>query len=135
MPRAESTIVVAAWLAKADGDLGTTRTLLRDRHDTVPWAACFHAQQAAEKYLKAVLAAVGTEPPYSHNLMALHAATGSTIALPPDVDLATLTTYASAPRYAFSGFPDEPEPTWREAEAALGWATTVGRTVREWLGG
>lgn len=133
MPPPELDIVVAAWLSKADVDLGTTRTLLRDRDETAAWVVCFHAQQAAEKYLKAVLAAGGTEPPYLHNLVALHARLASTIELPADVDLATLTTYASGPRYAFSDFPGEPDPTWHDAEAALGWATTIGRSVRDWL--
>ena len=36
-----------------------------------PWACCFHAQQAAEKALKAVLVAQGVEPPSIHNLVAL----------------------------------------------------------------
>jgi HEPN domain-containing protein len=124
---------VKAWLSKAEVDLGSARTLLRDRDETAPWAACFHAQQAAEKCLKAVLAAGGSEPPYTHNLVALHASLPPTNALPDDVDLATLTTYASGPRYAFSDFPPEPEPTWEDAEQALSWATAICRTVRDWL--
>jgi hypothetical protein len=38
-----------------------------------PWACCVHAQQAAEKALKAVLVAQGDEPPFIHNLVALQA--------------------------------------------------------------
>jgi len=34
-------------------------------------AACFHAQQSAEKYLKAYLAYVGAEYPFTHNLAKL----------------------------------------------------------------
>lgn len=37
------------------------------------WACCVHAQQAAEKALKAVLVAQGAEPPFIHNLVALQA--------------------------------------------------------------
>jgi HEPN domain-containing protein len=37
--------------------------------EVVPWSAvCFHAQQAAEKYLKAALVACGLTPPYTHDL-------------------------------------------------------------------
>lgn len=60
----------ASWLAKAESDLlcidnnvGSTQ---------VPWdAVCFHAQQAAEKALKAVLAVRGVLIPRTHDLLAL----------------------------------------------------------------
>ena len=130
MPPPEASFVVQAWLGRARVDLGTARTLLRDRTETAAWAACFHAQQAAEKFLKATLAASGTEPPHVHNLVALHARLSPTLELAADVDLATLTTYATGPRYAFSDFPAEPEPTWSDAELALAWATAVGQAVQ-----
>lgn len=55
------------WKAKADGDLRSARTLLGlDPPETD--AVAFHCQQAAEKYLKALLVAVGVEPPRTHDL-------------------------------------------------------------------
>jgi HEPN domain-containing protein len=49
-------IEVAAWLAKAQADLRMCE--LAARADTPMWdQACFHAQQCAEKSLKALLVA------------------------------------------------------------------------------
>ena len=43
------------WIAKAEGDWTTTGRELRARRSPNYDAACFHAQQAAEKYLKVPL--------------------------------------------------------------------------------
>jgi hypothetical protein len=40
------------WLAKAGGDLAVANIVV-DAPAAVNWAACFHAQQATEKALKA----------------------------------------------------------------------------------
>ncbi len=54
------------WLLKGDSDLANAkRTVARDGpYDT----GCFHAQQAAEKYLKAILAIHGLDIPRTHDL-------------------------------------------------------------------
>jgi len=79
----------------ADGDLRYARLGL-DAGDQEPWAVCFHAQQAAEKWLKAVIAAVGTEPPYTHNLVALKALLPSGLDLSVTVeDLGALNPYGN----------------------------------------
>jgi HEPN domain-containing protein len=43
------------WVEKAEGDWGTARRELRVRRTPNFDAVCFHAQQCAEKYLKALL--------------------------------------------------------------------------------
>jgi len=43
------------WVDKAEGDLITARREYRARKSPNYDAVCFHAQQAAEKYLKAYL--------------------------------------------------------------------------------
>ena len=43
------------WVQKAEGDFTTAVRELRARKNPNYDAACFHAQQCAEKYLKAVL--------------------------------------------------------------------------------
>lgn len=57
---------VKGWLRKADSDLANVKACLQMNQalDT----ACFHAQQAAEKYLKAYLMAMEIEFPFIHNL-------------------------------------------------------------------
>jgi HEPN domain-containing protein len=47
--------VVAEWVEKAEGDFHSAERELRARKDTNYDAVCFHAQQCAEKYLKAFL--------------------------------------------------------------------------------
>jgi HEPN domain-containing protein len=61
----------AEWVAKAEGDFQTAQ-----RELAVPGAAnhdavCFHAQQCAEKYLKAILVENGSPFPKVHDLSAL----------------------------------------------------------------
>lgn len=91
------------WLAKAENDLLNIRNNL---HATqVPWdTVCFHAQQAAEKHLKAFLVARGEKTPRSHDLIALLAL--STAFDPKlaelEADCRWLTYYGTASRY-----PDE----------------------------
>jgi len=59
------------WVEKAEGDLTTAERELRARNKPNYDAACFHAQQAAEKYLKAVLQEWGKDIPRIHNLVEL----------------------------------------------------------------
>jgi HEPN domain-containing protein len=47
--------LTAEWGAKAEGDFATAGRELRARKRPNYDAACFHAQQTAEKYLKAFL--------------------------------------------------------------------------------
>ena len=63
--------LTSEWIQKAEGDLATARRELRAR--TVPNydAACFHAQQCAEKYLKALLQEAVTPFGKTHNLSLL----------------------------------------------------------------
>jgi HEPN domain-containing protein len=61
---------VRYWLELAREDLEAAR-FLGSAPRVVPRVAAGHAQQAAEKALKAVIAASGREPPRSHDLVAL----------------------------------------------------------------
>ena len=60
--------LVRGWFRKGDSDLiALDASMAAGALD----AACFHAQQAAEKYLKAFLLFSGTEFPFTHNLVKL----------------------------------------------------------------
>jgi HEPN domain-containing protein len=59
------------WIQKAEGDLATARRELRARTAPNYDAACFHAQQCAEKYLKALLQEAETPFGKTHNLSLL----------------------------------------------------------------
>lgn len=59
------------WVQKADGDFATAQRELRARRAPNYDAACFHGQQCAEKYLKALLQEKEIEFGKTHNLTAL----------------------------------------------------------------
>jgi len=64
---------VREWLRKAQADRIAAKRAFQDSRRIPDQAeiACFHAQQCAEKYLKAVLAMAGKLPPKIHDLIAL----------------------------------------------------------------
>ncbi len=64
-------VLTAEWVQKAEGDYATTGRELRARRQPNYDAACFHAQQTAEKYLKAFLHERGVIFPKIHNLVEL----------------------------------------------------------------
>ena len=112
------------WMKKGDSDLLTVQRLMPDGgpFDT----ACFHAQQAAEKYLKAVLAYAESEIPRTHNLedlekLCAQAVTNWDIR---GAAVSKLTRYAVEGRYEFDFWPDESETT-----AALAIAQAVRDAV------
>ncbi|MGC1379097.1 MAG: HEPN domain-containing protein [Anaerolineales bacterium] len=61
----------AEWVAKAEGDFATAGRERRARKSPNYDAVCFHCQQCAEKYLKAVLQENGKHIPKIHNLVEL----------------------------------------------------------------
>lgn len=98
------------WLAKARSDLLAAERLVAMAG---PFdAVCFHAQQAAEKALKALLAFAEAPIIHTHNLEELQAACRQ---LPPTqrserldaVDLSQLTPFAVDSRYDIEFWPDE----------------------------
>ena len=125
--------LVRRWLSKARTDLTLALVVLEQGPDMDPWVCCFHAQQAAEKALKAVLVARGVEPPFIHNLVALQAL------MPPDLELGTpvaelgdLSASARGTRYVTDADGSE-DPTWDEVEQAVVTAGTVLAAVRTYL--
>ena len=89
------------WIQKAEGDFATAGRELRARKDPNYDAACFHAQQCAEKYVKAILQEQSIPFGRTHNLIAL-----LDLLLPRDdawgdarPHLEVLTVYAVSVRY------------------------------------
>lgn len=115
-----------AWLAKAENDFLNVENNLRASR--VPWdTVCFHAQQAAEKLLKAFLVFRGETPTRTHDLVALLA---KCVELERDLetleeDCRRLTVYAVGSRYPDDLF----EPTEQDALEMV----AVAKNVREKL--
>lgn len=109
------------WFRKGDSDLSRAELVAGSAgpYDT----ACFHAQQAAEKYLKGFLAFAGLPFPLTHNLEELERRCASANPAPDlsSVDLTILTPYAVQLRYDAGFWPDQ-----ATAEEAI----TLAREVR-----
>jgi len=63
--------ITKEWIEKAEGDWNTAQRELRTRRSPNYDAACFHAQQCAEKYLKARLQEAEVYFEKKHNLITL----------------------------------------------------------------
>jgi HEPN domain-containing protein len=59
--------IVNKWILKAEHDLKAADQMLR-ADEPITDAACFHCQQAVEKYLKAYLVSRGVAPEKTHKL-------------------------------------------------------------------
>lgn len=64
-------LLTTEWIQKAEGDLATAHRELRARKNPNYDAVCFHAQQCAEKYLKALLQEQQIPFGKTHNLSLL----------------------------------------------------------------
>jgi len=123
MPADERVLsVVRGWVEKAENDLKNAVLALKAGEDCPTDTVAFHAQQCAEKYLKAYLAFKGIDFPKIHDIEELIARTrGVATGLLPG-DCRALTIYATVTRY-----PGDYEPI-SLAEARL--AATLARKVR-----
>lgn len=63
--------ITQEWIEKAEGDWATLLREIRARKNPNYESACFHAQQCAEKYLKAHLQEAGIKFAKTHNLLIL----------------------------------------------------------------
>ena len=97
--------LTSEWVALAEGDFASLAREMRARNAPNYHSACFHAQQCAEKYMKALLQEAGTPFLRTHNLVGL-----MNLILPSDPswqsmqpDLQSLSIHAVAVRYP--GFP------------------------------
>lgn len=120
---------VLAWVAKAENDLRMVRLALAAK-PPVTDGACFHAQQCAEKYLKAILVARDQSFPKTHDLVELSQLCElAGVIVPVDTDQLELLSYhAVKTRYA-RGI-----PPLDEAYQAAKTARAVRKFARKFLG-
>ena len=106
-------VLAQGWFRKGESDLADARRTIDSDgpYDT----ACFHAQQAVEKYLKGFLVLRGFEIPRTHDLEELQNQCLQEVEIQGlrDLDLSELTGYAVELRYDAEFWP--PQGTAREA--------------------
>lgn len=117
------------WWVHAESDLKLAR-VARERNDILPEQACFHAQQSAEKALKAVLLFKRIEFPLVHDIKTLVGLLqGNAIPFPPEIrEAGSLTPYAVEARYPGhleEITPSDVDEAIRLAEVVLRWADGI----------
>ena len=118
------------WVEKAEHDLRNAEYVLGMPHDCPTDTVCFHFQQVAEKYLKALLISHGIDFPRTHDLVLLRSLAASASRLTLQVEeVQPLNRYSVEARY-----PGDWEPIDRhEATEALNMAKGVRDAVRALL--
>ena len=124
--------MVIEWLRRAEDDLRLAELAL-GASPPVCWGAAFHAEQAAEKWLKAVLTFRGVEFERTHDIDYL---LELCVGVEPGAErlrgrATQLTDFAVEARYPFP----RREATEAESREALEIAREVGRFVRSVLPG
>ena len=117
------------WVSYAEDDFVAAKALLRRKKPLVP-ASCFHSQQCAEKYLKALLIAKNVVFPKTHDLIILDTLcnrAGILTGFTKD-DLGYLSGHAVQSRYPGDA------PILEDAQDAIKLATTIRRFARTYLG-
>ena len=117
----------ADWLRHARSDLVLAQ--IEQPEGVLSEALCFHAQQAAEKALKAVLVHLGRDVPHTHDIEALNDLLAEVLEVPEAVvEADRLTTYAVLTRYPADVAPvseGEYREAVRQAEVVFAWATSA----------
>jgi HEPN domain-containing protein len=119
----------AQWIRKAEEDIEAARSLAANEKPKRD-AVCFHCQQSAEKYLKALLQERGAIVPRTHDLQDL-----LDLLLPADTTLGLLRRgLASLTRYAVEYRYPGLRARTREMRSALRIAERVRIELRTRLG-
>jgi HEPN domain-containing protein len=119
-----------AWVKKAESDLKTGEHTLTLKEGCPFDTVCFHAQQCAEKYLKALLVLRSIDFPKTHDLRLLMQRVPADVELGLFIDeVIPLNRYTIEARY-----PGDWEPIDREeAETAVSIARKVRKAVKAGL--
>lgn len=127
--RSGAATIARDWVAKAEGDLRAAAYLLGMDRERPTDVICSHAQQCAEKYIKAFLVFRSIDFPRTHDLEKLIGLLPASLRPSLTVEeQRRLTGYATAARYAGSG-----EISLSEAKRAVAIARRVRREIRRML--
>ena len=116
------------WIDHAEDDANAAGKLLRGKKPSI-YGACFHAQQCAEKYMKALLVVKGKRFPMIHDLVTINdllQRAGINMEVSEN-DLGLLSSYAVRARYSGE------RPEMEDAEEAIEIAKTIRKFSRTFL--
>jgi len=118
------------WVERAEEDLLVAELLLSSEESCPSSTICFHAQQCAEKYIKALLVSLPIPFPKVHDIGELLHLVPASIKVPLTAEeQEQLTFYATTARY-----PGDYEPVSREnAEEMLSAARNLRDAIRAQL--
>ena len=117
------------WIEHAEDDYENAKIVIRRRKPSV-YGSCFHAQQCAEKYMKALLVFKGRSFPMTHDLLIINnllISEGIFIGLPED-DVDALSRFAVATRYPGAKL------TIEDAKEAISLSRAIRKFSRAYLG-
>ena len=114
--------IVAEWCRYANMDFVTAKFDFENMHPAPLEIICYHCQQAAEKFLKAVIIAYDSEAEKTHDLQRLTDKLKSFVNVPNEIMIiaARLTQYAVHARY-----PDALSVDENQTKAAVNMAEQV----------
>ena len=126
----EAVEVAGRWVRKAENDYSNAANTVQMGTDCPFDTICFHAQQCAEKYLKALLIMHLVHFPKIHDLEELAKLLPEGLDIGADIDqLRILSNSGVAGRYPDTG----EEPGRPEAEKALSIAVKIRERIRRLL--
>jgi HEPN domain-containing protein len=126
----ERLLVLRDWVLNAEHDLAMAAAGMKIPGDPPTESVCFHAQQAAEKYLKALLICHGLDFPKTHDLGKVAQLLPEGMAVPLSAEeQRRLTQYATVARYPG----DYEEISLAEAKKAIALARKARRWARSLL--
>lgn len=118
-----------AWVEKAEEDFALAQSASRRKKPLIT-GMCFHAQQCAEKYIKALLVSKEADFPKTHDLLMLNnlcSQVGIFLEIDPML-LNNLSDYAVRTRYPGEG------PTLKDAKEAMETVKRIRILSRKFLG-
>ena len=122
--------IALLWAEKAENDLLNAEHTLKMKSNCPFDTICFHSQQCAEKYIKALLVCNSINFPKTHDLAELVCLLPESLKIGVELDaLSTLNSYSVSVRYP--GF-EEPL-TRRDAIKALSIAKDIRNTIKDLL--
>jgi HEPN domain-containing protein len=118
-----------SWIAHAEDDFAAAKTLMRQKKPLL-YSASFHAQQCAEKYMKALLIFRDQDFPKVHDLGTLSSlcANAGIILGISEETLDTLSAYAISTRYPGT------DPNLEETKEAIEITKSIRKFARSFLG-